>query len=491
MSSLLSDFTRQRRSAVIVLVGISLALSLLAGVLTPYAPSAPLLVMFACLALLICVISPPAAVLLLLALQSVAFYRTDEIDAPKIAYFAFHLVVVVGWLAYLAQQREGWRWIWLSVRHARSALPLLLFMVSIVLTLLWLFVDPSAGYLRWVRVFSQFTGYAMLFVVASSVHTRQALSRVTLALWATATATGLFGGYSTSGAPVAVAVNGQMNLLIVVLLGLSLFVVTGSFRLRFLFLASVVIVPMRWLLQSLFSVEQSGLSFVVATAAALAAWSVLFALARLKDARRLIRFLSAALVVCGVGLLVLFAFLGGSLQDTQMAHRGTEFNPFDLSSILSLPTMYLRIQELIVTPLYLERSPIFGLGLTFEIPAGVLVDYYNRPVNYFGGFMHNGYLSTLLRFGVLGMAIFLWFLVSLIRDGWRLARLSADDSKAQSLPFLLGVTLCALVFSMMVYSVAASRFDDRGGTTYLGIVAGLAVAALRLRLQQPTPSGAI
>jgi O-antigen ligase len=106
------------------------------------------------------------------------------------------------------------------------------------------------------------------------------------------------------------------------------------------------------------------------------------------------------------------------------------------------------------------QNPITGIGL------GHALKDKNIPG---GGFrFHNGYLEILMKFGVVGAAIFAWYFVAIIRQAFQVAR-SSDNYFAQ----VMGLGLVIWLVSALMASVAVSFFGDRGFALTVGVMAGL------------------
>jgi hypothetical protein len=440
-----------------------------------------LVIPMAGLALSASIANPPLAVLGLLSLQSLAFNKSDEIDVWKMAYFALYLLVLAGWLIASARNTTLHMPLHKLFRRSSAAMPLLLFLIDLLLTILMLVGTSNADYFRWIRQFSLYSGYALFYVIGSTVQSKALIRRILITLWAIGLTTGVLGILLQDTLPVTITMQGQMSLLTVALLGVSFFQTERRFLLRLVFLTGAVAAPLLWLLPSFFSQDANELSFVLALTIAAATWLSLTFVVMKQYRGGLTRLLFVLLFAISVILLLGIPIVPATidLASLEYTHRGDTFSLLDPSSILSLPTMAIRLAEVEVVPKYLARSPIFGLGLTFAVPDFELVDAYGRLPDYFTGYMHNGYLSMLLRVGILGTILFLLAIVGVMIDSFRLIAGTHHSTDDGTLAYM-GITVVSLLVAILIYSVVASRFDDRGATSYIGILAGLTAAGLRL-----------
>ncbi|MHB9073700.1 MAG: O-antigen ligase family protein [Desulfobaccales bacterium] len=107
------------------------------------------------------------------------------------------------------------------------------------------------------------------------------------------------------------------------------------------------------------------------------------------------------------------------------------------------------------------QNPITGIGLGHtlkdkRIPGGE------------GFRFHNGYLESLMKFGVVGTAIFAWYFVAIIRQSLMVARTS-DNYFAQ----IMGLGMTIWLIPALIASVAVSFLGDRGFALTVGVMAGL------------------
>lgn len=130
------------------------------------------------------------------------------------------------------------------------------------------------------------------------------------------------------------------------------------------------------------------------------------------------------------------------------------------------------------------QNPVTGIGLGYTLKFS----YYGRPTEKKGIFRHhNGYLETLMKFGVVGTLIFAWFFLTLLRQAFEVVR--ASDSY---LAKVIGLGLVIWIVPALAASVAGSYFSDKGFSLTVGVMAGLLPAltfqAGEGRAPQPEPA---
>jgi hypothetical protein len=77
-------------------------------------------------------------------------------------------------------------------------------------------------------------------------------------------------------------------------------------------------------------------------------------------------------------------------------------------------------------------------------------------------------LETLMKFGVLGSAIFAWYFFAIIRQAFEVVRTS-DNYFAK----VMGLGLVIWLIPALAASVAGSAFSDRGFALTVGVMAGV------------------
>jgi O-antigen ligase len=109
-----------------------------------------------------------------------------------------------------------------------------------------------------------------------------------------------------------------------------------------------------------------------------------------------------------------------------------------------------------------RQSPVFGQGLGYAIPT-VFTD--NGLVDSGLFIVHDFYMYVPLKFGVIGIPVFLGFLVSMVRTAtstYRQAKEPFDRAFAAG--------LASLLIALLVESITSSRFTDRTSTALLAIL---------------------
>jgi O-antigen ligase len=107
------------------------------------------------------------------------------------------------------------------------------------------------------------------------------------------------------------------------------------------------------------------------------------------------------------------------------------------------------------------QNPVTGIGLGHtlkdkRIPGGYTFKF------------HNGYLETLMKFGVVGACIFAWFFLALIRQALEVVRIS-DNYFAKA----IGLGVVIWLVPALAASLVTSFFANRGFALTVGVMAGL------------------
>ncbi len=148
-----------------------------------------------------------------------------------------------------------------------------------------------------------------------------------------------------------------------------------------------------------------------------------------------------------------------------------------------------------------KNNPIFGLG-----PAAYRHYGYATPLSGgFGGMFwirpwvssHNNYIDIYAQVGLVGLALFLWFLVELGRVGWRLASRSRWDFADGYVHGMLGAFVGSLAAMLLVdwllpfiYNVGFAGFRTSAlAWMFLGGLVALEQSAGRNGAQQPLADG--
>jgi O-antigen ligase len=112
------------------------------------------------------------------------------------------------------------------------------------------------------------------------------------------------------------------------------------------------------------------------------------------------------------------------------------------------------------------RNPVTGLGLGQSLHYRDVTGYLDKSRLRFK--YHNGYLETLMKFGVVGTAIFAWYFFTLIRQAFAVVRTS-DHYFAK----VMGLGVVIWLVPALAASLAGSAFSDRGFSLTVGVMAGL------------------
>lgn len=130
------------------------------------------------------------------------------------------------------------------------------------------------------------------------------------------------------------------------------------------------------------------------------------------------------------------------------------------------------------------QNPVTGVGLGYTLKF----IWFGRAVEGKGNFRyHNGYLETLMKFGVLGTLIFAWYFFTLFRQAFEVVRTS-DNYFAK----VIGLGLVIYLVPALAASLAGSFFSEKGFSLTVGVMAGLLPAltfqAEEARVPQPEPA---
>lgn len=107
------------------------------------------------------------------------------------------------------------------------------------------------------------------------------------------------------------------------------------------------------------------------------------------------------------------------------------------------------------------KNPVTGIGLGHALTDSTIPGGYNF-------YFHNGYLANLMKFGVLGSAIFFWYFLALFRLAFTISR-KGNNYFARVMS--LGVVIWLV--PVLAASWAANFFANRGFALTVGVMAGL------------------
>jgi O-antigen ligase len=127
-----------------------------------------------------------------------------------------------------------------------------------------------------------------------------------------------------------------------------------------------------------------------------------------------------------------------------------------------------------------QRNPFTGIGLGHSL---TFVDVDRKMDRFQVRFRyHNGYLETLMKFGLLGAAVFAWFFLAILRQAFKVVR-TGNTFFAKA----FGLGLVIYLVSALAASVAGSFFSDRGFALTVGVMGGVLPALEYVRARAPQP----
>lgn len=107
------------------------------------------------------------------------------------------------------------------------------------------------------------------------------------------------------------------------------------------------------------------------------------------------------------------------------------------------------------------QNPVTGIGLGHGLNDPTVPGGYNF-------WYHNGYLASLMKFGVIGTFIFAWYFIALIRQSYKIGR---NSDRYFVKVMALGVVIWLI--PALAGSWAVNSISDRGFTLTVGVMAGL------------------
>jgi hypothetical protein len=177
-----------------------------------------------------------------------------------------------------------------------------------------------------------------------------------------------------------------------------------------------------------------------------------------KEERGVVR--SRRLAVVGSMVLGVVAFgltLSTGLIDSQMViARAEQVGSADYQGLAY------RYQEAVGAWDGFRRSPVFGQGLGYAIPQ-VFMD--TGPIDSDLFMVHDFYMYVPLKFGIIGIAVFLGVLVSMVRTA-----ISTFRQAQEPFDRAFAAGLASLLVALLVESITSSRFTDRTSTAMLAIL---------------------
>jgi len=203
---------------------------------------------------------------------------------------------------------------------------------------------------------------------------------------------------------------------------------------------------------------------------------VYFLLVRREGKTSFRRILSAVAVP-----LVLTPFLLVFLAATRVVDMDLitgRFSEMVTSEMMEDDTIQDRITETLDSWNAFRESPIVGQGLGFRTQTVYHMGRVTYEPDLF--YMHNFYAYLLAKLGITGFAVFVAFLISIVRNAAK-SYFRMPDSFEK---YYMGAT-AALVVGLMLLSVTSAVFDDRLTTALLGIMVGMMIA---INHREPGPA---
>lgn len=165
----------------------------------------------------------------------------------------------------------------------------------------------------------------------------------------------------------------------------------------------------------------------------------------------------AILVTILLGIAAFGVALADGVLDTQVVmDRAGEVSSLDFGAFTQ------RMDESVEAWNGFRNSPLFGQGLGYRMPVG-LWSIQDSQDDLF--MIHNFYLYILLKFGIVGIPIFVGFFVSLIRTA-----ISTYRQSKQPFDRAFSAGAASLIVALLVESLTAARFSDRSATALLALV---------------------
>lgn len=162
--------------------------------------------------------------------------------------------------------------------------------------------------------------------------------------------------------------------------------------------------------------------------------------------------------ILGSGALLVVVFFGDDI-----VARAAEFDNGAAMARFPLYQLALRV---------IGDNPILGVGANNFAEAmqdHLTVSFSQAWIST----VHNKYLLVWAETGIIGLGLFLWFMISSIRNGWLVWK--AKDSMLSPLALAMGAAFVGTMFHMLV-----AIFHARSQTQMLWLIAGLLLAMRRI-----------
>jgi len=114
----------------------------------------------------------------------------------------------------------------------------------------------------------------------------------------------------------------------------------------------------------------------------------------------------------------------------------------------------------------IRSSPILGAGIDASHYVDVSAEGFRATWHSF----HNSYVQQAVETGLVGLGIYVWIFILMIRVGWRLFRIGEENFQKA-----IGLGLIACVFSCMAGNIAGSYWNYFSVVGYMYVLAALVV----------------
>jgi O-antigen ligase len=183
-------------------------------------------------------------------------------------------------------------------------------------------------------------------------------------------------------------------------------------------------------------------------------------------------------VIVGALMADFYGAITLPIPDITRERYSTLFSPDRLATDLSMEGRILEGEALFDS---FCQNPIVGVGLGRHL-SFMWTDGKLKKEPYYQ--YHNGYLETLMKFGLVGTAVFFWFLGAVF-----LMSLRTVNSRCDLVARALGLGIVIWLVYSGVDSLAFSTFSDRGFALTVGVVAGILPALAKRHPLGPKPQG--
>jgi O-antigen ligase len=381
------------------------------------------------------------------------------LNALKLSFAGLFACFYAGWLARtILIDRRSLE----SVLSQRLCKPAAAFCL-VLLVSLPVALSNSIPFVDWLRDASQFLGYLLVFAVASTVRTKKEVARLLALLGVIVVVSSVVTSFYWAAqrglgpaVPEATFVaTSYAVILLACTMSLSFLVAGETTRPRLAWLAASVVFS---LLLILTGTRASLIGLVV---------GVLTLLGRKGVGRHLLWGAFVALIVI---LLAGVALASPRLEYASIIMRRYT-SSVTLSDLWRDVSVRRRVDESRAALDAFAQRPLLGQGFGFRLgflsiptTGGSQLEW-NDPGRML--LIHPGYHSLLAKSGLVGFAVFAWYMLTLLFELDRLAKHSAGLVRTLSLGIL------AWILAVAALSISSSTFDDRAFALLIGIFAGL------------------